>query len=122
MNEPITPSSSHEISLKIIWSHAYLPPALDAQIPIFKLSLQLFIWKKEKASSDSCVANVHEADALRKTAAIMRVGNSQIAGYEGKNVKQLSSIYLDPGSKPWNADKGEYLIWQWRYIYLLNEE
>lgn len=100
MNEPITHFLSHEISLKIVLSCAYLPPALDAQILLFKLSLQLFIFKKEKASSDSCVANVHQADALRKTAAIMRVGNSQIGGYEGKNIKQLSSIYLDPGSEP----------------------
>lgn len=46
------------------------------------------------------MANVHQADALRKTAAIMRVGNSQIGGYEGKNIKQPSSIYLDPGSEP----------------------
>lgn len=46
------------------------------------------------------MANVHQADALRKTAAIMRIGNSQIAGYGGKNIKQLSSIYLDPGSEP----------------------
>lgn len=77
---------------------------------------------KNRERNDSCVANVNQADALRKTAAIMRVGNSQIGGYEGKNIKQLSSIYLDPGSEPWNADKGGYLIWQWQYIYLLNEE
>lgn len=92
------------------------------RFPFLGFLYNYFFEKKKRAISDSCMANVHQADALRKTAAIMRVGNSQIAGYEGKNIKQLPSIYLDPGSEPWNADKGEYLIWQWRYIYLLNEE